>query len=245
MPRPTPAAQQDPDTTGSGSDRPRPAHTEPTWFVDSDSDEVANLVEDVLTEARIGADDTRGVAVALFTAVRDRIRYDPYVVSVDPEVFRASAVARSEANWCVPKAVLYTATLRHVGIPARLAFADVRNHLSSEKLTEAMGTDLFAWHGFTELYLDGRWFKASTAFNIGLCRRFGVKVLEFDGTADALLHPYDEAGHRHMEYVRDRGSFDDLPLDQIIATFAEVYSDTLLGAIGEQSDPMFSDGGTT
>ncbi|MCZ7630958.1 MAG: transglutaminase family protein [Microthrixaceae bacterium] len=142
----------------------------------------------------------------MFTAVRDRIRHDPYVVSVDPEVFRASAVARLEANWCVPKAVLYTATLRHAGIPARLAFADVRNHLSSEKLTEAMGTDLFAWHGFTELYLDGRWFKASTALNIGLCRRFGVKVLEFDGTADALLHPYDEAGQRHMEYVRDRGA---------------------------------------
>lgn len=206
------------------NDEPVPAHTEPTWFLDSDSVAVADLVERVLTDAGIDRDDRRSVAVALFVAVRDEIRYDPYDISVDPGMFRASAVATSGSNWCVPKAVLYTASLRHTGIPARLAFADVRNHLTSEKLSEAMGTDLFVWHGYTELFLDGRWLKASTAFNIELCERFGVKTLDFDGSADALMHPYDEGGNRHMEYVRQRGSFDDLPLDEILATFAEVYS---------------------
>ena len=93
----------------------------------------------------------------------------------------------------MPKSILLTASARHVGIPARLGFADVRNHLTSKKLSEQMGTDLFAWHGYSELLVDGRWFKLSTAFNIELCDRFGVKALEFDGTDDALMHPFDRS----------------------------------------------------
>lgn len=216
---------------------PIAADTAPTWFVDSHSAVVGEFVDRALTEATVDCDDERSVAVALFTAVRDSIRYNPYGVSTDPENFRASAIAGSESNWCVPKAVLYTATLRRVGIPARLAFADVRNHLSSEKLTEAMGTDVFAWHGFTEVHLAGRWLKASTAFNIELCERFGVKVLDFDGTTDALMHPYDTTGHRHMEYVRQRGSFTDLPLEQILATFAEVYPWAMGQRHRDEEDP--------
>ena len=223
-------------TTNGLRTTPLPSDTAPTWFVDSDSPEVASFVERALADSAVDRDDSRAVAVALFNAVRDSIRYDPYAASVEPEYFRASTVAGSESNWCAPKAILYTATLRHVGIPARLAFADVRNHLTSEKLTEAMGTDLFTWHGFTELYLDGRWLKASTAFNIEMCERFGVEVLEFDGTTDALMHPYDNAGRPHMEYVRQRGSFTDLPLEQILATFAEIYPDTVIRAA---DDPAF------
>lgn len=51
------------------------------------------------------------------------------------------------------------------------------------------------------------------------CERFGVKVLDFDGTQDALLHPFDDAGNPHMEYVRQRGSYDDLALDAIFEGF--------------------------
>ena len=56
-----------------------------------------------------------------------------------------------------------------------------------------------------------------------MCERFGVKVLEFDGTSDALMHPFDRAGNRHMEYINQRGSFDDLPLAQIQHDFREFY----------------------
>ena len=199
----------------------------PTWFIDSESDEVGDFV----TRATDGVDADRvSVAVALFHAVRDGIRYDPYGIDYDPHAFRASTVAHAPTGWCVSKSVLFCATARRAGIPARLGFADVRNHLTSDKLLEQMGTDLFAWHGYTELLLPDpdapgelRWFKLSTAFNIELCERFGVKVLEFDGTADALMHPFDEVGNRHMEYVRQRGSFDDLPLDEIKRDFAEIY----------------------
>lgn len=209
-----------------------PAWLAATWFIDHDHEAVASFA----AAAVAGAESDTERAVALFHAVRDGIRYDPYDVSYEPEAFRASGVATSRSNWCVPKSVLLAAAARHVGIPARLGFADVRNHLTSEKLSERMGTDLFAWHGYTELLLpdpgdDGalRWFKLSTAFNIELCERFGVRVLEFDGTADALMHPFDRSGNRHMEYVRSRGSYDDVPLALMLADFDELYGDRLLG----------------
>jgi transglutaminase-like putative cysteine protease len=214
---------------------------EPTWFIDSDADEIGELVHRVTD----GLDDPTERAIALFHAVRDGIRYDPYVIDYSPEAFRASTIAGEPTGWCVSKSVLLCAAARRAGIPARLGFADVRNHLTSDKLRETMGTDLFAWHGYAELLLpdpehpgERRWFKLSTAFNIELCERFGVKTLEFDGTSDALMHPFDEAGQRHMEYVNQRGSFDDLPLEEIKATFAEVYG-TAFGDPSPADDPAF------
>lgn len=201
-----------------------PAWLAPTWFIDSDSDEVAEFAATARATAADDNDHT-DVAVALFYAVRDGFRYDPYVRAEGPEDYRASSVAGTAANWCTPKSVLLTAAARHCGIPARLGFADVRNHLSSEKLAAKMGTDLFIWHGYTEFLLDGTWRKASSAFNIEMCERFGVKALDFDGTTDSLMHPFDEAGARHMEYVNQRGSFNDLPLGEIQADFDRVYVD--------------------
>ncbi|MCP3936651.1 MAG: transglutaminase family protein [Actinomycetia bacterium] len=195
------------------------AWLEPTWFIDSDSPEI----ETFASEAAGDTSDPTEIAIRLFHAVRDGYRYDPYNTNYEPEAFRASTIVNSDGNWCVPKSVLLTAAARNRGIPARLGYADVKNHLTSEKLAESMGTDVFFWHGYSELLLNGRWYKLSTAFNIELCERFGVKVLEFDGTDDALMHPFDEAGNRHMEYVNQRGSFDDLPLDDILETFREFY----------------------
>ncbi len=197
------------------------AWLDPTWFIDSDHPAVIEFADAAVGDRTERTDR----AVALFLAVRDGIRYDPYVMAEEPENYKASSVAASTANWCTPKSVLLAAAARSQGIPARLGFADVRNHLTSEKLSERMGTDLFIWHGYAELLLGDRWFKVSSAFNIELCERFGVKVLDFDGTDDALFHPYDEAGNRHMEYVKQRGSFDDLPLDLITADFAAVYGE--------------------
>ena len=202
-----------------------PAWLAPTWFIDSEHPDVVDFAQRAVGDRT----DPTDRAVALFQAVRDGFRYDPYSSDKSPESFRASTVARSTSNWCIPKSVLLVAAARGQGIPARLGFADVRNHLSSEKLTEQMGTDLFIWHGYAELLLGDRWFKVSSAFNIELCRRFGVKVLDFDGTDDALFHPYDEAGNRHMEYVNQRGTFDDLPLDRIKADFAELYGEDEVG----------------
>ena len=193
----------------------------PTQFVDSAHPAVVAFAQRTVAEA--GARTDRQRASALFLAVRDGYRYDPYNTSYEPSSFLASTVVATERNWCVPKSVLLSAACRAAAIPAALGFADVRNHLQSERLRASMGTDLFAWHGYSAIWVDGCWHKVSSAFNRELCERFGTKVLEWDGTGDALMHPFDASGNRHMEYVNDRGVFDDLPLDAMLATFAELY----------------------
>ena len=147
----------------------------------------------------------------------------PYNVSGDPDDYVASNVLRSDSGYCVQKSVALTAAARAAGIPSQLGFADVRNHLSTERLRAAMGTDLFIWHGYSTFFVEGRWTKASCAFNAELCERFGVAPLDFDGRNDALLHPYSGDGSRYMEYVNDRGTYTDLPLREMLADLAETY----------------------
>jgi len=162
-------------------------------------------------------------AVALYYAVRDQIRYNPFLDFSRPEVFRASSVLESGQGFCIGKASLLAACARAAGIAARVGFADVKNHLTTPRLAETMGSDLFVYHGYTEMHLEGRWVKATPAFNLELCRRFRVKPLEFDGRADSIFHPFDEDSRRHMEYLRDRGVYADVPVDEIQRAFREAY----------------------
>jgi transglutaminase-like putative cysteine protease len=178
-------------------------------------------------------------AALLFADVRDRIRYEPYALDLRPEAFSASVTLASQRSWCVPKAILLVAGARAVGIPARIGFADVRNHLSSEKLRRRMGSDLFVFHGYASLHVDGRWLKASPAFNAALCERFGVPALEFDGRGDALLHAYDGSGRRHMEYVNDRGNWTGVPLKAMYDAFRANYAGGLGAAEYTRADPAF------
>jgi transglutaminase-like putative cysteine protease len=197
----------------------------PGHFVDSDSTTVRAFVAEV-----VGAEvDPVARAVRLFDVVRDRIWYDPFATSTNPATYRASAVLESGRSWCVPKAVLLAAAARAAGIPARLGFADVRNHLQTERLRKRMnGVDLFVFHGYTDLFLEGRWVKATPAFNAELCARFGVEPMVFDGRSDALLHEFTADGGAYMEYVNDRGVYTDLPLEEMLATLHEVYGAGLL-----------------
>lgn len=215
---------------------PGPEHLAATAFIDTEHPVVRGFAEDAVLGA---SSDTERVR-RLFAAVRDGIRYDPYSASSDPADYRASAVIERGAAYCVPKAVVLTAAARSQGIPARLGFSDVRNHLQSPRLAEIMGTDVFVYHGYADLYLDGAWHKATPAFNASLCARFGVAPLEFDGTEDALLHPFTGDGNRHMEYIRDRGVFADLPLERIFAAFAATYSGSVLHD-AEVEDPAFTE----
>jgi transglutaminase-like putative cysteine protease len=162
-------------------------------------------------------------AVALYQAVRDGFRYDPYAIDLSGRCFMASQVFESGAGFCIGKATLLAAVCRAAGIPARLRFADVRNHLSSPRLREMMGTDAFVYHGYNELWLDNRWRKCTPAFNRSLCDKAGIRVLDFDGIEDSVFHPIDLSGRRHMEYLRDRGSHLDVPVDDIFATWRQVY----------------------
>jgi len=208
----------------SGSELPIEAaqFVSPAHYVDSDSMEVQAFVLSALLDM-VPDISKKAKAIRLFEAVRDGIRYDPYTFALHAEAYRASMIAGMGASFCVPKAILLAACLRAVGIPAALGFADVRNHLNTPKLAELMGTDLFIYHGYVQLWLDDKVFKVTPAFNVELCQRFGVKPLIFDGEHDALFHEFDEQDQRHMEYVNDRGLFVDAPMDEFLKAFSETY----------------------
>ena len=191
----------------------------PGRFIDSDAQPVADFARD----AAAGASDEVERALRVFRAVRDGIRYDPYVNFADPANYRASAVLGMERGFCVGKAALLAASWRAIGIPARVGYADVRNHMTSPRLYALIKTDVFLWHSYAEIHLAGRWLKATPAFDLALCERVGVAPLDFDAQSDSLFHPFDRAGRRHMEYLKDRGWFADVPFETMQADFRAFY----------------------
>lgn len=191
----------------------------PGRYVDSDH-------PDVIAFARQHVKGTTDLerAVSLYYAVRDAIRYNPFLDFTSDASFRGSVCLQTGEGFCIGKAALLAACARAVGIPARVGFADVKNHLTTPRLAERMGgSDLFVYHGYTELWLEGKWVKATPAFNLELCRKFRVKPLEFDGRHDSIFHPFDADERRHMEYLRDRGTHADVPVEEIQRVFREAY----------------------
>ena len=193
-------------------------YLQPGRFVDS-----AHPAVVAFSRKHVSGSSERERVVSLYYAVRDGVRYNPFLDFTKPEVFQASAVLEADQGFCIGKASLLAATARAAGIPARVGFADVKNHLTSPRLAETMGSDLFVYHGYTDLYVDGKWVKATPAFNLELCTRFRVKPLEFDGREDSIFHPFDQDNRRHMEYLRDRGTYADVPVDAIQEAFREAY----------------------
>jgi len=181
------------------------------------------LIRGVAKEVTSGASSLREEAKRLFVFVRESIRYDPYSPFHLPEHYKATNVLSRGRGYCVQKAVLLVALSRARGIPSRLVFADIRNHLASRRLVEMMGTDLFVYHGYGELLLEGRWTKLTPAFEEELCRKHSYPLVEFNGREDALFPPYDERGRRFVEYIRHHGSFADLPLEAILKAWEEAY----------------------
>ena len=193
-------------------------YLKPRFYVDSDSLEVREFVRN-----HAKGNTLREKAVSLFLAVRDGFRYDPYSIIFKQDEFKASVRIKKNKGFCVTKAIILTAVLRAVGIPARLAFADVKNHLSTERLREIMKTEIFYYHGFTELFLDGHWLKVTPTFNKDLCDKFGIMPLEFDGTSDCIFHPYDTKGNKHMEYINFHGTYADCPYELLVREYRRVY----------------------
>ncbi len=198
-------------------------YVQPSPTVDSDNPAIVEFAGDNSADST----DPKEQAIRLYYAVRDGIRYDPYTLDLSIEGLRASTTLHIARGWCVAKAILLAACCRVMGIPARLGFADVRNHLTTARMREVMKTDVFFWHGYTSIYLDKAWVKATPAFNIELCEKFRFKPLEFDGLSDSIYHPFDLVGNRHMEYLRYRGEFVDVPIDLMMETFRREYTSDL------------------
>lgn len=210
------------DSTAVSSDLPPTAaqYLESTFYFDYDAPEVRAFADKVLGDEALSPKE---MAVRLYYAVRDDIKYNPYVFKTDPKSLSASYCLNDGVSYCIPKAVLLGAVCRYKGIPARLGLADVKNHLSSPQLIEFLRSDVFVMHGFIELYLDGKWVKATPAFNAALCEKMGVETLAFNGEDDSIFQEFNDEGHKHMEYLADHGTFDDVPMEFIAMSVAKAY----------------------
>ena len=212
------------------------AYLLPTAILDSDHDRIQAFAREKTGAA---GEDRVKQAVALYYAVRDGIWYTPYYPFYAPAHYRASSVLESGRGYCVSKASLLCALGRAVGIPSRVGFADVRNHLATQQLIDYLGSNLFVYHGYVEFLLEGKWTTCTPAFNRELCRRHKVPALEFDGRNDSLFQAYNEKQQKFMDYVAYHGTFDDIPVDRIVAAWKKEFGEDRVAAwikAFEQSD---------
>lgn len=184
----------------------------PTPYMDSDAEPVKEKVREIVQ--RITA--PRDKAINVFYAVRDGIKYSIYGNRSRSEHFRASNILSAGEGYCVQKAILLVALARAASIPARLRFAAIRSHVMSKEMLEKRGSNLFPYHGYTDLYIGGSWVKVAPTFDIVSCVNAGLRPVEFDGEHDALLPSTALDGRPHIEYVEDRGFFEDVPFDAIM-----------------------------
>lgn len=210
---------------------------EPTLFIDAGHESIREAVEAL----EMSSDPLRTRAVKMFNFVRDRIRYNPFSSMFNKEDYLASEILARGYGYCVQKAVLLAAMSRCAGIPCRLCFADIRNSLVPGDLLATMGTDLFTYHGYVAFYLDGGWVKATAAFDLAMCEKHGFVPVEFDGKSDAVFHPTDSQGNKHIEYVRDIGNYADVPFDDIVTAFKELYLKNNTGLSGFWGNPGIGD----
>lgn len=208
-------------------------YLQPTYFIDAGHRAIIRKAE-ALTE---GLTDTVEITTALFYYVRDNFRYSPYHVSFEHAVMKASYILSRPGPpqaYCIEKAVLFAALCRAKGIPNRLVFCNVRNHIATERLEKAIGTDLMVFHGYNEVFVNDCWVKCTVAFNKALCTKLGVAALEFDGYTDQIFQAYDREGGQFMEYVHDYGIFHDVPHDLWKRETRKYYPHLFAGEAGKE-----------
>lgn len=191
----------------------------PATFVDSDHPQVISYAKEISQPFS----QSKEQLIALYYAVRDGFRYDPYRLNLTKEALKASHLLQRNYGYCIEKSCLFVACARVLGIPARLGFARVRNHIGTEKLEAILKTNVLVFHGYAEVWLHDRWIKATPVFNKELCERLNVAPLEFDGTSDAVFQAYDQHGGRFMEYLHDYGTFEDVPYEYFISELQRFY----------------------
>ena len=200
-------------------------YLKPTPVIDCNHPSIQEKAKD-LTKGR---EDVIEKARSLFYFVRDEIRYNIYVSRSRPEHFRASNTLSKREGYCVQKAVLLVALARATGIPAGLGFARLRNNLLPEKTIKWLGINILPFHGYAELYLNGKWVKATPAFDLKMCEKNRIVPVEFDGKSDAVFHSHNQDGKLHIEYLKDLGHYyDDLPLDKLWDTMIQTFGSKVL-----------------
>ena len=200
-------------------------YLQPTEFLNYDDESVREFAE----RNTVGAKIEKEKAVNLYYAVRDGFQYNPNILDLRREGLQASDLLKRNRGYCVEKAVLLAASARAVGVPSRLSFYIVKNHIATDKLEKILRKDYLVFHGAAELFLDGKWLKTTPAFNKNLCRYLNVEPLEFDGETDSIFQEFDKSGNVFMKYLHEYGSFDDLPyqlfLDELNKHYPHIFED--------------------
>jgi hypothetical protein len=104
----------------------------------------------------------------------------------------------------------------------------LRNNLLPEKTLKWLGTDILPFHGYSELYINGNWVKATPAVDLRTCERGRIVPVEFDGKNDALFSSRNQDGALHIEYLKFRGRYPDVPLDTLWDTVTRYYGSKFL-----------------
>ena len=165
---------------------------------------------------------SKELAVDLYYLVRDGFIYDPYHLNLTHEGLKASNVLSKKRAWCVEKSIVLCAAARKLGIPARMGFAVVKNHIGVEKLTRYLKREEIVFHGFVELFLNEKWVKCTPAFDERICAISKVEPLNWDGETDSLFQAY-EKDQKFMEYLHFYGIFSDVPIELMNAEMKKYY----------------------
>lgn len=198
-------------------------YLQPTEFLDFNR----KKVKEKAFEITKGLKNDKEKAIALFYWVRNEIKYNAFTYY--PKIkanLKASVTMRRKTGFCMSKATLLSTLARAVGIPARIHMVDIINHKISQKFRDLMGTAAFYCHAYSELYLDGKWVKATPVFDELTCIKGKFyPMIEFDGENNALFETHDANGNIFVEYIGDWGSFADVPIKKIDEIFTEKYPD--------------------
>jgi transglutaminase-like putative cysteine protease len=151
-------------------------------------------------------------AVALYHKIRDGFIYDPYHLDLRGDAMKASRIVLKKRAWCVEKSTLMAAMARKLGIPSRLGYAIVTNHIGVDKLIHHLRKEEIVFHGYGSVYLEGKWVKCTPAFDKRVCRISKVDPLDWNGEDDSMFQEYSN-GQRFMEYKHFYGEFEDVPIE--------------------------------
>lgn len=192
----------------------------PSYFFNADDPRIRDFVAELGMPEQLSPSEK---AILLYNEVRDRFFYDPFNIRIQREHLRATQLLEDGRGHCIDKAAFFICTCRHLGIPARLGLAKVKNHMGTAKLEKLIQSDVLVPHGYAEVYLEGKWLKCTPAFNRSLCEKLGVAPLEFNGLEDSVFQAYDRGEGGFMEYLEDYGHFADLPLELMISLLQKNY----------------------
>lgn len=194
-------------------------YTSPGFFLNSDSEEIIKYAKETVNNST----DEIEKSLKLYYRIRDEFSYNPYGINLSPGAYKADKLLRKKSGFCIEKANLLAACGRAVNIPTRLGFAIVQNHIGTEKLEKILRTNKLVFHGYMEFYLNGKWVKATPAFDKYLCEKLNVRPLEFNGYEDSIFQEYQHDGKKFMNYIHDYGQFADFPYELAVSELRKHY----------------------